>query len=186
MRVFFEGGVIRDGGIRGADYRTRIRATVIDAAGACSVSRAAEAVRVILVHWDAPGAVGSLYECLEGTSGELQALYNVEWNESSLRAAFAEEARSEFSGSGARAPDFGGTDLEIELLLVKRVLDALGPGSVLVAMPCSARSGPHWAWMGFDAVEEAWQTKPGYTCLYRSYSPPEASTEERRRRALHI
>lgn len=163
MRVVFEGGLTGDDSRVGVEPCTRSRVTVFGSAGANEGGQQSPVVRVVMVHVNAAAELRTLYEILDAPLGELEALYDVDWDEAELRADLV----------GAAVVASEETSLDLELQLLKRLIDAAGPGSVLVELPRRARVRPLWAQLRFDGTSEERPEKPGLMYLFRAFSSSE-------------
>lgn len=178
MHVTFEGEITLSDPSTDAGFLTWIQAKIFHTVAEEEGSQQIGSVRVALIHVDDACEAGELYDALDADSSTLEGLYDVFFDEAGLKGEFSEGAGEDlmYFETIDLAPEWQGRDLE--LLVVRRLIDALGHGAELVVLPYQGQSRHQWERIGFEVTREAQGEESGLMHLMRAFQQPKVLASE--------
>jgi hypothetical protein len=105
-----------------------------------------------------------IWEALDADSGELEALYDVFFDEGWLKDEFYDGVGADIMYVSEIGIEPAYEDRNIDLAVVRRLCDTLGQGAALAVVPYTAPEEiRHWERLGFEMATPG--VNEGYVCL---------------------
>lgn len=142
--------------------------------------------RLALIHVAAAMDVGEpIWEVLDADSAELEALYEVYFQDDWLKDEFAEGIGADVIYFASIDINDGHRDRGIELAIVRRLCDTIGDGYPLAVVPITDTDDVMpWLRMGFDVTRHATPETCGYLHLRLGYRTARVIEDDGRFRAV--
>ncbi len=116
-------------------------------------------------------AEGQVLDALDADSGELEALYDVYFEDGSVREEFFEGLGTDLLYITDIDMEDGYRERNADFALVKRLTDSIGQGSILVVMPYeSFAEAERWAVLGFENSTPT--RSEGFMAMNRAFVQP--------------
>ncbi len=125
--------------------------------------------RAALIHVEL--AEGQVLDALDADSSELEALYDVYFEDGSVREEFFEGLGTDLLYVTDIDTEDGYRERNVDFALVKRLTDSIGQGSILVVIPYqSFAEAERWAVLGFENSTPT--RSEGFMALNRAFVQP--------------